>query len=77
MSIANWPTSTAGDSRQQRREFGRGELVVPASGYPVLCEVVAAETGGLVRIRGIDWPTGFTVLARAEEYRRVTGQLSS
>jgi hypothetical protein len=77
MDIANWTTPTAGDSRQRRRGFKPGDLVVPASGYPVLCEVVSADTGGLVRIRGLDWSPGFTVLVRVEDYRLVTGQLSS
>jgi hypothetical protein len=76
MEIANWPTPYASDSRQHQRGFRPGDLVLPVNGYPLLCEVVRVETDGLIRIRGAGWSFGYTVLARAEDYRTATGRLS-
>ena len=61
---------------ERRHEFHPGDMVHPKSGYPQLCEVVSVEPGGLIRIRGIEWPSGYTVLVRAEDYRLVTSRLS-
>ena len=76
MDMPKSPTRPAGDSRQRRRGFRPGDLVLPVTGYPLLCEVVRVETDGLLRIRGIGWSPGYTVLVRAEDYRIATGRLS-
>ena len=66
----------AGESPQHRCCFHVGDLVVPQSGYPQLCEVIMVESETLIRIRGLDWSPGFTVLVPFEAYRPVTGRLS-
>ncbi len=69
-------TPPAGGSGQGRRRFKPGDLVVPIRGHPLLCEVLSVEEGGPIRIRGLEWPSGYSVLVRAEDYRLVTGRLS-
>jgi hypothetical protein len=76
MDMAKLSTRPAGDSRQRRRSFRPGDLVLPVTGYPLLCEVVRLDAGGLLRIRGVGWSPGYTVLVQAEDYRIATGQLS-
>lgn len=77
MNSPDTSTGPASDSSQQRRGFHAGDLVLPASGYPLLCEIVVVETTELLRIRGLDWPAGYTALVRATDYRLVTGRLAS
>ncbi len=62
--------------RRPRLNYRPGDLVTPVHGYPILYEIVCLETDGLVRVRGLDWPTGYTVVLGAQEVRHVTGILS-
>jgi hypothetical protein len=69
-------TPPIGDSPRPKCRFHVGDLVVPTSGYPQLCEVMMVEAESLIRIRGLEWSPGYTVLVRFEAYRPVTGRLS-
>ncbi len=76
MTKPDLPTPPSGESDKGRRVFRPGDLVVPVSGHPVLCEVIRVESGGLIRIRATGWPSGYSVLVGAEKYRLATGPLS-
>ena len=66
----------AGARPQRWRGFQPGDLVLPSTGYPQLCEVVRIEPDGLIRIKGLQWAPGYTVLVHPRDYRLVTGRLS-
>ena len=76
MANSSSPTPPADDRGQRQRGFQPGDQVVPVQGHPVLCEVLRVEADGLIRIRGLEWPPGYSVVARAEDYKRVTGPLA-
>ena len=59
--------------RQPRCVFCSGDLVVARSGYPTLCEVLAVECNGLLRVRGLEWPPGYNVTVAAQDFRPVAG----
>jgi hypothetical protein len=56
--------------------FKPGDLVTTAAGYPVLYEVLTIDPGGLLRVRGANWASGYSATISAEEVRPVTGILS-
>ncbi len=62
--------------RQPYPAFRAGDLVTPVRGYPILYEIVCLERDALVRVRGLDWPSGYTAVVRVEEVRHVTGLLA-
>ena len=56
--------------------FRPGDLVTTTKGYPVLYEVLAVDTSGLLRVRGLNWAPGYSATVSAEEIRSVTSILS-
>jgi hypothetical protein len=59
-----------------RVTYKPGDLVTTAQGYPVLYEVLAAEAGGLLRVRGLNWAPGYSATVSVDTVRPVTGILS-
>jgi hypothetical protein len=59
-----------------RPRYRPGDLVTTAQGYPVLYEVLAAEPGGLLRVRGLNWAPGYSATVSVDTVRPVTGILS-
>ena len=49
--------------------FRPGDLVMSAAGYPTLYEVLRVEPDGLLRVRGNNWASGYSVLVRAQDLR--------
>ncbi len=59
----------AGDPIQHLPAASRpGDLVVPRVGYPTLCEVIAVEACGLLRVRGLAWEPGYSSVVLADDY---------
>jgi hypothetical protein len=57
--------------------YGVGELIAsPRNTYPILLEVIQLEADGWLRVRGLDWPAGFTAVLPRDEVRYVTSILS-
>jgi hypothetical protein len=40
--------------------------------YPVLLEVMQIEDQGLLRVRGLDWPAGYSAVLTSDEVRYVS-----
>jgi hypothetical protein len=55
--------------------FRPGDLVVSTAGSPLLCEVLSVERDGLIRVRGVEWPSGYSALVNAETIRPASGIL--
>ncbi len=66
----------AGAFHERRGNLKPGDLILPVSGYPQLCEVVRVEPDGRLRLKVFDWAPGTTVLVPAKEYQRVTARLA-
>ena len=49
--------------------FRPGDLVMTAAGYPTLYEVLRVEPDGLLRVRGNNWASGYSVLVNAHDVR--------
>lgn len=49
--------------------FRPGDLVMTAAGYPILYEVLRIEADGLLRVRGNNWASGYSVLVNAHDVR--------
>jgi len=75
MDTRSPPTCAAQSNRQRGPGFHPGDLVLLETGQPMLCEVLRVEDGGLIRIRGAGWPSGYSVLVSIQEVRHVTGIL--
>ena len=59
-----------------RTKFGPGDFVTTVAGYPVLYEVLSLEADGLLRVRGVNWASGYSAVVRSQEVRPVTSLLS-
>jgi hypothetical protein len=50
--------------------FRPGDFVLRRSdSVPVLCEVVGEEDGGLLRVRGVGWAPGYSMLVKPDELK--------
>jgi hypothetical protein len=48
-------------------------MVIQRSGdYPLLCEVILVQPDGLLRVRGLDWPAGYSALIDPQDVRPVS-----
>lgn len=45
--------------------------------YPILLEVVQVEAEGWLRVRGLDWPAGYSAVLASHEVRYITSILSA
>jgi hypothetical protein len=45
--------------------------------YPVLLEIVGVEDDGLLRVRGLGWPPGYSAVLPREQIRHVSSILTS
>jgi hypothetical protein len=45
--------------------------------YPVLLEIVGIEDGGLLRVRGLGWPPGYSAVLPRDQIRHVSTILAS
>jgi hypothetical protein len=52
-----------------------GDLVINRTGHPLVQEVIGLREDGLLRVRGLDWPPGYSALIALSELRPVTGRL--
>ena len=52
-----------------------GDLVVNRTGYPVLQEVINVREDGLLRVRGLEWPAGYTALVAVGDVQPMSGKL--
>jgi hypothetical protein len=50
--------------RRPRFQYRAGDLVVSASGYPTVYEVISVCDDGLLRLCGVDWPRAIPPLSR-------------
>ena len=57
------------DGRRQGSPYRPGDLVVSASGYPTLYEVITICGNGQLRLRGVNWAPGYSALVAATEVR--------
>jgi hypothetical protein len=74
MSLAN--SLPVGDGANGRSYLPRlGDLVINRTGHPLVQEVIGLREDGLLRVRGLDWPPGYSALIAVAELRPVTGQL--
>ena len=44
--------------------------------YPILLEVIQVEADGWLRVRGLDWPAGYSAVLASHQVRYVTSILS-
>ena len=58
-------------ARHPRSSYRPGDLVIPVQGYPILYEIIRLESDCLVRVRGVDWPGGYTVVISVQEVRPI------
>ena len=63
--------------RRPRIAFQPGDLVAPVQGYPTLCEIVCTETDSRIRVRGLDWPRGYTVILSMDEVQPISNQIAA
>lgn len=72
--MVSLPRKSSSDPRQAALpHFRVGDLVVSRSeSYPTLCQVIALTPDGYVRLRGLDWPPGYTALVPAGDVRPVS-----
>lgn len=70
------PPAVVQPIRRLRPLYRRGDFVVPVKGYPILYEVVCKETDNQVRVRGANWPAGYTIVVRQQEVHSVSRILS-
>jgi hypothetical protein len=47
--------------------FQIGDLVRPRTDRTTLCEVLGAEEEDRIRVRGLDWPSGYSAIISAQE----------
>jgi len=65
-------------SLSARATFQRGDRVVIRAAYQAgICEVIRIEAGGLVRLRGLHWPSGYSALAIAANLQLVSAGSAS
>ena len=57
--------------------FQPGDLVVPRAGYPTLCEVIAVEAPGLLRIRGLEWSAGYSADVASQDVCHISAIFAS
>ena len=63
------PLSPESDSQRQSFSYRPGDLVVSANGYPTLYEVIAICEHGQLRLRGVNWASGYSALVAAGAVR--------
>jgi hypothetical protein len=76
MTFPLHPSAVVQPIRRPRPLHRRGDFVVQVKGYPTLYQVICMETDNQVRVRGGDWPAGYTVVVRRQEVRPVSHILS-
>ena len=59
-------------SYRPRPNYRPGDLVTPTMGYPILYEVLAIQSEGTLRVRGLNWSPGYSALVTTSEVRPVT-----
>ena len=76
MTTETLPTFQDQSTRRPGVNYRPGDFVTTVTGYPVLYEVLSLEADGLVRVRGVNWASGYTAMVRSQEVRPVTSLLS-
>ncbi len=61
---------------RRRPKFRPGDLVVARSGYRTLFEVICVEDDSTLRVRGLNWASGYSALIAAEEVHPATSILT-
>jgi hypothetical protein len=72
MATETYSSSTSKVAVRTTAVFRPGDYVTTVAGYPVVYEVLSLESDGLVRVRGVNWASGYTAIVRALEVRPVT-----
>jgi hypothetical protein len=75
MNISESLTTSNVTSTPYHVRFRPGDLVVSTAGSPLLCEVLSVERDGLIRVRGLEWPSGYSALVNADTFRPTSGLL--
>jgi len=70
------PSTVADKAAPRVVRFRPGDLVTTNKGYPVLYEVLAVDSAGLLRVRGLNWAPGYSATVSATDVRPVTSILS-
>ena len=76
MSTDTLPMTSIRNPRAVRPKFGPGDFVTTVTGYPVLYEVLAVDSDGLVRVRGVNWAAGYSAMVGPRDIRPVTAILN-
>ena len=75
MTVHNSPSLSETSGRGPGFRYRPGDLVVSARGYPTLFEVISVCDDGLLRLRGVNWAAGYSVLVPPEGVRPTSGIL--
>ena len=58
---------SAKDYHQPKFAFQVGDLVSPRTDRATVCEVLGTEDEDRIRVRGLDWPPGYSAILPAAE----------
>lgn len=67
--------SVAQVSLRRRLTLKPGDLALPVFGHSLLYQVLAVHDNGMMTVRGLDWPPGYTAVVKASDFRPGSGRL--
>ncbi len=76
MEIRTLPQTASVVAGSGRPAYRPGDFVTTVTGYPVLYEVLAVDSDGLVRVRGVNWAAGYSAMVGPRDIRPVTAILN-
>lgn len=76
MPIETSPSFSETGGKRPHLRYRPGDLVVSISGFPMLYEVISISDDGVLRLRGVNWAAGYSVLVPAEKVRPTSGILN-
>ncbi len=71
-------TSTLNSKQLDRTvwtNYRPGDLVMTRSGCPILCEVLSVLEDGLLRVRGLNWASGYSAIVDSQEMQPASARL--
>jgi hypothetical protein len=76
--MASKPQATLADPVHPRmdQKVRPGDFVTPVAGYPTIYQILRLETDGLMRVRGQNWPSGYSALVAISDMRPISTLLA-
>ncbi len=69
------PVAAAQVSLRRRLTLKPGDLALPVFGHSLLYQVIQVYDNGMMTVRGLDWPAGYTAVVKASDFRPGSGRL--